>query len=226
MGIASVALLTIGQTPRPDMTTHIRAAIPASVKVVEVGLLDGMTRAEAEAGYAPQAGEMPLVTLLRDGRVISISSSVVRRSLQVVMDRLVAEGIGAIVLLCTGPLPDLRAGAGWLVQPDAIVPAVLAALIPGSRLGVILPAQEQVGAGSSKWDALGEPPLYAAASPYDDDLSALVDTARRLVASGAQAIVLDCMGYGARHQDALRRVIDQPVVVSSRIVAGVLTSLF
>jgi protein AroM len=226
MAITSIALLTIGQSPRPDMTAGIEAAIPASVNVLQVGLLDDLTRAQAESEFAPKPGEMPLVTLLRDGRPISISSGGACQALQGLIDRLAGDGVGAIVLLCTGPLSELRSGSAWLVHPDAIVPAMAAALLPDSRLGVILPDHDQIDFGPSKWDHVRARTLYASASPYDEDTTALRQAARELVDAGAEAIVLDCMGYGARHGDAVGEAVSRPVIVSSSVVAGTLSSLF
>ena len=43
-----VAMLTIGQTPRRDITDDLRQLLPEGVVLREYGALDGLTRAEAE----------------------------------------------------------------------------------------------------------------------------------------------------------------------------------
>lgn len=222
----SVALVTIGQAPRTDLTARIESIIPDSIRVRQVGLLDGLSHADVERKYALRGGDMPLVTRMQDGRVVSISSRRTRDELQLLVDRLTGEGVGVIVLLCTGQFPDLRTGSSLLIQPDVIVPAVLSALMRDSRVGVILPAQAQLGSEPLKWGGFDQTPVYAAASPYSDDALVLEAAGRELVSSGARVIVLDCMGYGGEHEEILRKVVDVPVVVSNKVVAGVLTSLF
>ncbi len=226
MGIASVALLTIGQSPRPDLVGIMAPAIPRSVAVRQVGLLDGMSTSDVRMAYAVRSGEMPLVTRMRDGSVVSISAEKAEKGLQVMADHLVNEGVDLMVLLCTGHFPDLDAGPCLLVQPDAIVPAILSALAPHGRIGVIMPMQAQQGGEPAKWERLGRAPVYAAASPYDEDLSGVEAAGRELASAGVRLIVLDCMGYDAGHEKALRRVVNVPVVLSNRVMARMLALLF
>src|SRR6478609_3266670 len=97
-----LALLTIGQSPRPDMTQAIRDALPAHVAVTEHGLLDGMERVDIEQGFAPPAGSAPLITRLRDGSTVSLGASAVEAALQSAIKRCEHEGADAVVVLCTG----------------------------------------------------------------------------------------------------------------------------
>lgn len=226
MSIASVALVTIGQTPRPDLAMRFESVIPASARVEQAGLLDGMSRADVEERYAVRPGEMPLVTKLHDGQVVSISAGRVHDALRPLFDRLSAGGADAIVLMCTGQFSGLRGGQALVLQPDTIVPAVLSALVHDGRIGVILPMREQIGAEPGKWDRFGITPLYGAASPYDADSQPLEKVGRDLVAAGARALVLDCMGFDDAHEQALASVVDVPVIVSNKVMAGVLASLF
>lgn len=226
MNIASVALVTIGQSPRSDLAARFESIIPDSVEVRQAGLLDGMSQAEIEAEYVVQPGEMPLVTRLRTGHVIAISSTRAREAMQDLVDRLTAEGVGMVVLLCTGQFRELRTGSSLVLQPDTIVPAVAIALMPGARIGVILPMQEQIGAEPGKWETSGSMPLFTAASPYDGNSRALAAAGRELVAAGARSIVLDCMGFDDTHERVLAAEVDVPVILSNKVMVGVLASLF
>ncbi|MEJ8846763.1 AroM family protein [Variovorax rhizosphaerae] len=221
-----LALLTIGQSPRPDMTQAIRDALPAHVAVSERGLLDGMTRVEVEQRFAPLIGSAPLITRLRDGSTVALGAGAVESALQSAIDACELEGADAIVILCTGRFPALRARRAWLVEPDLLVPAVVASLVGEKMLGILAPLQEQIGMVMEKWAELPGRCTADAASPYGPD-QALVEAAIRLREQGASALVLDCMGYNAAHKATLERhEIGLPVFVSASVLASALAVPF
>jgi protein AroM len=226
MSISSVALLTIGQSPRADLADPIRLALPAALAIRQVGLLDGLSTAQVARRFSPRAGAMPLVTLMNDGSVVSISSDLAEEALQQAIDRLEQEGTDAIVMLCTGSFERLSSGKAWLIQPDRIVPALVAGLVRGRRVGILVPDEGQIDFGPSKWPTLDVPPLYAAASPYGDIAPGLEEAGRALKGAGAEAIVLDCMAFGARHRAIVARATGLPVLVSSHVVAAAIGPRF
>ena len=226
MSISSVALLTIGQSPRSDLADPIRLALPGSLAVRQVGLLDGLSAEQVAQRFPVGAGEMPLVTLLHDGSVVSISSDRAEQALQDVVDRLEHEGVDVIVMLCTGAFERLSSKRAWLIQPDRIVPALVAGLLQGKRVGILVPEEGQIVFGPAKWQALDSPARYAAASPYGQNTSALEDAGRALKAAGAEAIVLDCMAFGAAHRATVVAATGLPVMVSSDAVAAAIGPLF
>jgi len=63
----TLGTLTIGQAPRPDVTPIIDRHVPAEVRRIHRGVLDGMTLSDVEAQYRPEPGEAALVTRLHDG---------------------------------------------------------------------------------------------------------------------------------------------------------------
>jgi len=221
-----LALLTIGQSPRLDMTQAIRDALPAHVAVIERGLLDGLSRAEIEQRFTPPPGSAPLITRLRDGSTISLGADAVETALQSAIDHCESEGADAIVVLCTGRFPALRARRAWLVEPDRVVPAVVASLVGRKALGILAPLPEQIGMVMEKWAELPGRCTADAASPYGPD-QPLVEAAIRLREQGARALVLDCMGYNAAHKATLERHgIGLPVFVSASVLASALAVPF
>ncbi|HOA03638.1 MAG TPA: AroM family protein, partial [Dermatophilaceae bacterium] len=94
------------------------------------------------------------------------------------------------------------------------------------RVGMILPMAGQVDDARVKWRGLADP-IFAFASPYSDDVEALVAAAYDLVDAGARALVLDCMGFSRRHREALRaRGVEVPVLVANEVVGGVVRIAF
>jgi protein AroM len=73
---------------------------------------------------------------------------------------------------------------------------------------------------------LATPPIFASASPYGADTEAEVRRAgAELKARGAEAILLDCVGFTEKHR-ALLQPFDLPVILSNAAAAKAISELF
>ncbi|HZU88075.1 MAG TPA: AroM family protein [Stellaceae bacterium] len=210
--------VTIGQAPRSDLVPILDRYLPADVRQTHCGVLDDLARAEIDALYRPEPSEPALVTRLLDGSAVTLSRARIERAVQDKIDALTETGCSVILLLCTGSFANLSCRTAWLVEPDAIIPPLAAALVQHRRLGVIVPLAAQIDSESGKWRALRQPPLFASASPYDEDPAAVTEAARALAARGAAALLLDCIGFTERHREAAG-ASGLPVLLSNAIVA-------
>lgn len=220
-----ILLLTIGQSPRPDLVAPLESALPPGAEIVQRGLLDGLSKAEVATRFSPEHGGTPLVTLLSDGSEVLISGEVARDALQALLTR--EQGaLDVVVMLCTGIFDDLDSGSIRLVQPDQIIPQQVALRAGNARVGVIVPTAAQLASDQGKWAGLSTPPPLAAASPYAEDWQAgIVAAASALAAASVEWIVLDCMGYGDAHRDAVAAATGLQVVVSRQVLADSLAAL-
>jgi protein AroM len=221
----SLGTLTIGQAPRPDITPILDAHVPAHVKRVHRGLLDGLSRAEIDARYGHEPGESVLVTRLNDGSVVELSAREVRDGVQAKLSALEAAGCDIILLLCTGKFDGLQCERAWLLEPDLIIPPATAGLIGNRRLGIVVPLASQMTSESSKWGALACPPIFAAANPYTDTPEALVRAGASLRERRADALLLDCIGFAEQHRRALAESTELPVILSNALMAKVVGEL-
>jgi len=210
--------LTIGQAPRPDVTPIIDRHVPERVRRVHRGVLDGLSREAIEQRYRPAPGEAMLVTRLADGGEVALSRARMRDGVQQGLDALDADGCDVIVLLCTGTFAGLVCDKAWLVEPDHIIPGLVAGLLEHRQLGIIVPIAGQIESESGKWRGLARPPLFAAASPYTDPPEAVGAAGATLRSRGAAAILLDCIGFTERHRAALA-ALGLPVILSNAVVA-------
>src|SRR5512142_529604 len=112
--------LTIGQAPRTDVVPIIDRHVPAGVRTLHRGVLDGLSRAAIDDRYRPEPGEAVLVTRLADGGEIVLSRSRMRDGVQQGLMALEAQGSDVILVLCTGTFDGLDCGKAWLVEPDRI----------------------------------------------------------------------------------------------------------
>lgn len=228
MNPQKLGTLTIGQAPRGDITPILDAYLPPDVPVVHMGVLDGMSRADIDAAFAPQPGHATLISRLLTGDAVQLDKPAVRRVLQEKLDTLEAQGCTAILILCTGEFEELTCRHAWLIEPDRIVPPAVAALAGERQVGIVVPLASQIDTEFRKWSALQRPPICAAASPYasgtqgDETLAA---AARTLHEQGAQMLVLDCMGFVERHRDIARAAAGLPVVLSNALIARLSATL-
>jgi protein AroM len=216
--------LTIGQAPRPDVVPIIDRYVSADVRRIHRGVLDGMTHAEIAARYKPEGGEPELVTRLQDGTEVVLSRARMKDGVQQALAALEAEGCDAILLLCTGTFDGLACNKAWLIEPDHIIPGMVAGLVEKRQLGIIVPIASQIGSERGKWRPLHRAPIFAAASPYAGSDDALIDAGKELKARGAEAILLDCIGFTERHRQALLP-LGLPVIVSNAVAAKALSEL-
>ena len=221
----TLGTLTIGQAPRPDVVPIIDRHVPASVRRIHRGVLDGLPHAEIAARYGAESGEPALVTRLQDGSVVELSRARMRDGVQSALAALEAEGCDVILLLCTGTFDGLACDRAWLVEPDHIIPGMVAGLIEHRQLGIIVPIAGQIESEAGKWRGLARPPIFATASPYASPPEAVGDAGATLKSRGAEAMLLDCIGFTEHHRAALAGLA-LPVILSNAVVAKAVGELF
>ena len=123
-------------------------------------MLDELSHAEIDARFVAKPGEPVLATRLKDGRMVELSRWRMREGVQDTLGVLEAEGCDVILLLCTGTFEGLECKRAWLVEPDRIIPGMVAGLIEQRQLGIVVPIASQIGSESGKWRSLATPPDF------------------------------------------------------------------
>ena len=222
--MSKLGTLTIGQAPRADITPILDDVLDARLPRRHAGVLDGLSRAEIERGFAAEAGKPVLITKLLDGSAVIIDRARTEKAAQSKLAMLEAEGCTTILMLCTGHFESLRTQTARLIEPDRILPPTVAALVQGAQLGIIVPLAEQIASEAGKWAPLGRAPLYAAASPYNGGGASVSEAARDLAARGAQTLLMDCMGFVERHRREAREA-GLPVILSNSLIAKLVSEI-
>jgi protein AroM len=217
--------LTIGQAPRLDVIPIIDRHVPTEVRRVHRGVLDGLSPGEIAARYRPAPGEAVLVSRLSDGSEVELSRRRMREGVQQALLALEAEGCAVILLLCTGTFEGLECRSAWLVEPDHIIPGMVAGLVERRQLGILVPIAGQIETEAGKWAGLARRPIFAAASPYTSAPEAVCAAGAALISRGAAALLLDCIGFTERHRTALLP-LGLPVILSNAVIAKAVGELF
>lgn len=221
---ATMAILTIGVVPvaevLPLLTEHIKEE-----QITHISLLGKMTREDVMEDYAVESGDQGLLTLLNDNQLAEVSRQKVERDLRCVIEMLDRQQYDVILLLSTQQLSGLAAHNAILLEPERIIPPLVASIVDGHQVGVIVPVEEVLPLQRQKWLTLENTPYYALANPMDGSDSDLLDAGRGLVEQGADVLVLDCLGYHQHHRDVLQKALDVPVLLSNVLVSRLAAEL-
>jgi protein AroM len=214
--ISRIAFVTIGQTPRSDIVPEMMAEIAAGLDAQPSYGLEGT----ALDAYRAKDGEHSFATRLASGEEIVSSKALTEERLNELLAEIDGKGFDIVVLLCTGTRIDPLKNT-LVVEAQRIVDSTVEALAASCRnLGVILPLERQVAEFGQRHVFAGDPTLVSA-SPYSGGGMA----AGAKGVADCDLVVMHCMGYTAAMLDEVRRAIDAPVLLSRRVVAGVVRQM-
>ncbi|WP_058911645.1 AroM family protein [Entomohabitans teleogrylli] len=219
-----LAILTVGVLPMeevlPLLTEHI-----AQQQIHHICLLQGLSAHEVEEEYGAQPGEETLLTVLEDLQLAHLSLSKVENALRNVITLLDNQGFDVIMLMSNGRFSPLTTHNAILLEPERIVPPLVASIVDGHQVGIIVPVEELLASQQEKWQFLDTGPHYALANPINGTRENLLQAGRELVDRGVDVVVLDSLGYHQKHRDILQKAFDIPVLLSHVLVARLASEL-
>ncbi|BBE79400.1 hypothetical protein MRY16398_44560 [Phytobacter sp. MRY16-398] len=219
-----MAILTVGvvpvQTILPLLTEHI-----SEQQITHFSLLGKMDPQDVLTDYKVDPGETPLPTRLCDGSIAMVSREKVERDLQSVIEVMDNQGYDVILLMSTADIRGLNARNAILIEPQRIIPPLVASIVDGHQVGVIVPIPELMEPQQRKWSVLEKTPFYTLAHPYEATEYQLVSAGKELIEQGADVLMLDCLGFHQWHRDLLQKSLDVPVLLSNVLVARLASEL-
>lgn len=145
-----MAILTIGVVPVAEMlpllTEHIREE-----QIDHISLLGKMAREEVMRDYGIEPGDEMLLTLLNDNEIAQVSRQKVERVLRSVIAMLDKQDYDLILLMSTHPFRGFTANNAILLEPQRIIPPLVASIVDGHQVGVIVPVEEILPMQRDKW---------------------------------------------------------------------------
>jgi protein AroM len=214
----TIALLTIGRSPRPDIRADIESKLGGRFQIVESGALDRASDAEI-AKMTPTEPDDALLASIGGDQQATVSKKTIAEQLRTEVARLDHQ-IDVAVILCTGIFPPLG--------PPRKVAQVGQLLMQAARdhgpvrcLGVMVPIEEQADLNKRLWSDHAQHVVTAVASPYQGT-SGIIDSARQLSLKGAELIVMSCMTYSEAMRRAVSEATSRPTVAPSQALVDFL----
>jgi protein AroM len=217
-----VGLVTIGQSPRTDVTSTMRKMLGSGIELIEKGALDGLTRKEIEK-LAPTAGDYVLVTRLRDGASVRVAKKCILPRVQKCIEKLEEMNVDLTLLLCTGDFSEIKAKR-LLIKPDELVSNIVWGILKCGKLGVVVPEEEQIPFLMRKWRKKGVSLVMVAANPYGE-IRASEEAAAFLAEEDVDLIILDCIGFTPKIKELFRCLTGKPVILPQTILGRILKEL-
>lgn len=219
-----IGAITIGQSPRVDVTADIMDIFGGRIELVQAGGLDGLTR-EQIAEFAPGEGDYVLVSRLNDGSSVTFAERYILPRLQEAIDRMEEDGCRLIMVFCTGSFPEtLSAKNIPLIYPCEILDRLVPLMSKKSNIICMTPSPLQLEQTENKWKNYVKQVKSIAASPYGDweTLEKAADEAKEM---DADLIVLDCIGYTQKMKDMFAEKTGKMVVLPRTLLARVVSEL-
>lgn len=213
----TVGVLTIGQSPRTDVTPSLERIFGSSIRMKEAGALDSLSACELLSVQPSKDTETTYVSRLRNGNSMKMDKEKLLPLLQKELTELEKEA-DVIIILCTGNFPTLQT-VKPIFYPDKVLSSTVQAIMGSGKLGVIIPLEEQKKAQMKKWKQHNVQLRMAAASPYEK--SDIFGAAKKLEQEGVEAIVLDCIGYNELHKAEAIKGSQLPVILPRTLLASI-----
>jgi len=221
---ATVAILSIGAVPVDEITTVLTDHV-IKEKITHISLLGNMSREDVSKEFAPDTGEEQHLVLLSDNQFVAVGCNKVSLAMQNLVTLLDKLSYEIILLMNTIPLSRLNTHSAILLEPDRIIPPLVASIVGHHQMGIILPFPELIKYQQNKWHLLEKRPLYEVANPIDDSDEELLCAGQQLVERGATVIVLDYLVFMPRHQQLLEQQFDIPVLLSNILLVRLASEL-
>ncbi len=216
--------ITVGQAPRNDMVPEIKEVLGQGFEILQAGALDDYSYQEVINELAPVEGDDVLVSRMRDGEQVVFAEKYIIPLIQKRIDKLSAQGVDVILMLCTGKFPDFKF-SGMIIEPQPVLHRLVAGLNKDKPLGIIIPEQEQIEQVRTWWSESGVEVRVKAASPYKG-LDNIKMIAREFKNSSVQNIFLDCMGYNRKMKSFVQVISKKQVILPRTMIAAIIKELF
>ena len=213
-------MVTIGQSPRTDVTSDIKDILGPDIEIIECGALDGLTLDDIKE-LEPEKREYILVTRMHDGTQVKVSRKKIIQKIQSCIEK-IEDYVDIVMILCTGDLPRLNSKK-LLIKPSVFLYNIVVSLLPKGKLGILIPSPDQVKEAENKWRKSGLELVIKTFPPYvEENVEKIANEFRK---EKVDMIVLDCIGYGRKISEVIKKITKRPVFLPRTLLARILREL-
>lgn len=218
-----IGAITVGQSPRIDVTADIMGIFDGKAELLERGALDGLTL-EQIAEFKPEEGDYVLVSRLKDGTSVTFAERYIIPRLACAIKELESQGVDLIMMFCTGKFPDTLASKVPLIYPCEVLDRMVPLLTAKSSIAVVTPSPLQIEQSKEKWSKIVKEVKVVSGTPYGD-WEELREAVRQLKDTEADLIVLDCIGFSREMKALFTSGTKKPVLLPRTLLARLVSEL-
>lgn len=218
----AIGVLTLGQTPRPDLIEAVQSIVPNAELTIRGGF-DGLSRDEIETFRAGPNPKYALMVRLTSGETMDVDMYDLLPNLTKQAELLARDGAKQIVLMCSGGFAEFKSPIP-VIRPVALFQAYAGILAVRKRVGILNPIQAQVAPASAYWQNLGYTTFSDFASPFKPD--EVRAKARAVAAQDVDCLMLDCMGFTDESLRLVREVVSVPVLLPMKLIQVFFQALY
>ncbi|OLS03107.1 AroM family protein [Tissierella creatinophila] len=220
--MGKLGIITIGQSPRIDLTEDLVNILNENITVIERGILDNYTYQEVIDNFKPSHGEKMLVSRMKDGREVKLSEKKITDCMQECIIDL-EKDVDMILILCTGRFPKYNHNKPLLI-PQEILHSIVSKLSNEKEIGVIIPKDEQIDSITNWWEESGIKIQVKTASPYKD-IETIENVSKHFKNKDIEYIILDCMGYSQAMKEIVKTRSQKMVILPRTLIARIINEL-
>ena len=203
-----IGAVTIGQSPRVDVTPDILPILGDEIELLQAGALDGLTRKEIE-DMAPGPEDYVLVSRLNDGSFAKFGESFILERMQNCIYKLEEQGVSLIMIFCAGSFPDVFQSSVPLIYPAKILNGL---------------AKAQIQQAYDQWGPIMKEVTPIPANPYGD-INEVYKAAEVAKDIAADLIVMDCIGFTREARRIVSMITGKPVLLCRTTMARVVREM-
>ena len=218
-----LGIITIGQSPRLDITRDLIPMLSDDFSIIEKGALDDFTYEQVMQNFAPSDEDLVLVSRMRDGRQAKFAEKYIIDLVQKAIEDVEEQGCEVVALMCTGEFPELKTKS-ILLRPQEIVYDLLKCIAKDKKLGIVAPDESQIDQTYETWRGVAKELSIVSASPYLDNV-AFEESVDNLLQENVDLIYLNCMGYSAAMKKAVENLTGKSIILPRTLIARIIKEL-
>ncbi|WP_371373829.1 AroM family protein [Sporomusa aerivorans] len=223
--VQTVACVSIGQSPRTDVTSDLKKVWGNTFNILDIGALDDLSHEEITS-LAPVPGESDLITKLRNGQAVYLSHHRLIPHIEQALEKSCSGGADWAIVLCTGDFSHLKSSLPYLLPNPVLAHSVESILKPDDKLTVIVPTQGQVTEATARWSERGfEVSKVIVESPFANHQGLFKALKNDPALQKTQGLIADCFGFDIAFMNSVAEFYDKPIFISRKLISHLLLAI-
>ena len=216
-----VGLITIGQSPRPDIVGEIKKAMGGKQEIIEAGALDGLSRNEI-LSLSSSPEDYRVITALNDGPIVVAKKHILAR-METVFRKFEGQSVRLAAILCTEEFPEYSF-KGVLLKPGKLLLHFISSFHQKGKGVVVIPLEEQKKSAAKKWN-LSDVEIRVKVLAPGSNLEEIQKLSKEIESENPGFVVLECFGYDENLKRVIQERLSCPVILPRTLLGYALKEI-